>query len=311
MLRWRLATVDDLARLEEMAKTEEFDVGYSNWILYYSISPDSFYVLEDCFGENSKTIVGYLSRNKIDERTMLNHHMLILPPYRKAGIMQSFLTELDRDWSGTIVSNANPYGARLIASLDPNSALWRGPQFIGYFGSLLPDRIHFSNNNNTSVQLTNCDLLAVTKENLNQVLDYDSGKIHPTCRDAFLTSWMIPERESAAAALALCAMRHGTVVGYGVMRKISDTYYDMAPVYADDDAVAMGLMKQLCAWLVQIAGSGVRIYYAFPVDQKPSVRLAEELGLKIEDHETRIYQRELVENLPWKHCYAIHQFWLI
>ncbi|KRX15560.1 G/T mismatch-specific thymine DNA glycosylase [Trichinella nelsoni] len=279
--------------------------------LQSSLYSDSFYVLEDCLGENSKIIVGYLSRNKIDERTMLNHHMLILPPYRKAGIMQSFLTELDRDWSGPIVSNANPYGARLIASLDPDRALWRGPQFIGYFGSLLPDRIHFSNNNNSVLQLTNCDLLEVTKENLNQVLHYDSGKIHPTCRDAFLTSWMIPERESAAAALALCAMRHGTVVGYGVMRKISDTYYDMAPVYADDDAVAMGLMKQLCAWLVQIAGSGVRIYYAFPIDQKPSVRLAEELGLKIEDHETRIYQRELVENLPWKHCYAIHQFWLI
>ncbi|VDP43028.1 unnamed protein product, partial [Soboliphyme baturini] len=135
MPRWRLATTLDLARIEELSLGVEFEQGVHNWQLYFETSPDTFYVLES---EDYGQVVGYLSRNHIGGGVMLNHHIVMLPEFRRRCAVQGLLRQLRQQWPGPVVSNVNAIGLTLLQSYLEHNRIFYGPRFIGYYG-FLPD----------------------------------------------------------------------------------------------------------------------------------------------------------------------------
>lgn len=83
-LIFRPAKVEDLVHFDELVAREHFDLGLHNWKLYYSLSPEDFWVLID--PENEK-LVGISTGNLLRNDMLWGQQVVVDPEYRKKKLM--------------------------------------------------------------------------------------------------------------------------------------------------------------------------------------------------------------------------------
>lgn len=75
------AKPEDLIHFDNIVAKEQFDQGLHNWKLYYSLSPEDFWVLLD--PEENRKIVGIFTANTVTKDFIWGQQCVILPEYRK------------------------------------------------------------------------------------------------------------------------------------------------------------------------------------------------------------------------------------
>ncbi|GII94123.1 GNAT family N-acetyltransferase [Sinosporangium siamense] len=103
-------------------------------------------------------------------------------------------------------------------------------------------------------------------------------RFFPAARDAFLASWVsLPDRT------ALAVLRDGELQGFGVVRPAAGAWR-IGPLYAASENVALSLVSALAA-----GKPGLPIAIDVPDINKPSVAMAERLGLRPSFEAARMY----------------------
>lgn len=108
--------------------------------------------------------------------------------------------------------------------------------------------------------------------------DYDRS-FFPEDRSAFLERWVAPPDGHALACI-----RPGGLRGYGVIRRCRSGY-KLGPLFADDAAIARGLMSALCARVPAEA----EVFLDVPETNPSAVRLASECGMSPVFETARMY----------------------
>lgn len=125
----RKAKEEDLETFEQIASTVHFDIGLHNWKLYYSISPDGYWVFEE---PKKKIIVGILSGHSINDEFFWGHQVIILPEYRqKSRFRRTVPLVMHKPYFATNRNVTNIFAFRH----DPVSF---GHKLIGFSGRLNP-----------------------------------------------------------------------------------------------------------------------------------------------------------------------------
>lgn len=113
------------------------------------------------------------------------------------------------------------------------------------------------------------------------ILDYDE-QVFPASRPRFLDAWM-----KAPGHVARAAIRDGRVAGFGVIRP-SRAGRKVGPLFADDRAVAEGLLADLLAGSTDGA-VGDEVFLDVPEPTSAAMALAEAIGLAPVFETARMY----------------------
>lgn len=104
------------------------------------------------------------------------------------------------------------------------------------------------------------------------------AELFPAPRPGFLTNWI-----TLPGAMALAAVKDGTVTGFGVIRPCHSGF-KIGPLYAADGEIA----RDLVLALGRAAGAGP-VFLDVPEPNAAGVRLAEEFGLTPQFETARMY----------------------
>lgn len=120
--------VEEFEKLEEIASTVQFDIGIHNWHVYYSVSPNDFWVFVE---PKENKIVGLFTGNGINEEFFLGHLMILLPEYRK----KSTFRRAGPIFVGSHAHFATNRNATSIFAFrhDP---IYFGHKLIGFYGKI-------------------------------------------------------------------------------------------------------------------------------------------------------------------------------
>lgn len=314
MLRLRKATEQDLDQINELATSIEFEQGIHNWTLYYRTSPRTFYVYENLQPTSNRRqneIVGYVTRNLIFSGCILTHHIMILPEYRNQRLTKDLLKQLDVNFDGIIVANYNNKALKLVNGVKQQKPVVFGPKYTGYYG-FLPSTLpaNWSTVTSTMNECSDYSLCPVDASNIELILQYDQT-LHPSDRSNFMKQWLLPTDDSDHT-IAYCAMAAGHVVGYGAVRMMTESYYDLAPVYADSKEIAERILRTLVIELWTRKQNTVELYVSFPAEQKTTLKFCLDLGLHWHYAEMRTYENVSTQpQLPWHKVFSAHEFWLL
>lgn len=314
MLRLRKATEEDLDQINELATSIEFEQGIHNWTLYYRTSPRTFYVYENVNPSTERRkneIVGYVTRNLIFNTCVLTHHIMILPEYRNQRLAKDLLKKLDVDFDGIVVANYNNKALKLVRGVGQQKPVVFGPKYTGYYGFLPRELPKSWNNVDVSTTSSEVSLYAINSSNIDAVLKYDQT-LHPSDRSDFMRQWLLPDADATHMTIACCVVKNDKVIGYGAARMMTDSYYDLAPVYADSKDIAERILRYLSVELWSKKGDSVELYVSFPAEQTVTLKFCLDLGLKWHYAEMRTYENVSKQpNLPWHKVFSAHEFWLL
>ena len=128
------------------------------------------------------------------------------------------------------------------------------------------------------------------------IANYDAP-FFPEQRHTFLRAWV-----SAPHHHALCYFEHGTVKGYGVIRRCR-TGHKIGPLCADTPDIAEALYDALCARI----GAGIPVFLDVPETNPHAVTLAEQHHMKRVFETARMY-RGVAPEIDIARLYGVTSF---
>lgn len=157
-----------------------------------------------------------------------------------------------------------------------------------------------------STPFTSETVVKLSPDSFLDLCNYDR-EIVLTDRMNFLRDFALPNNSTLAKCL-LALDQNKTVKGYGVLRLCSD-YYTIAPVYADNNDIAMALLTGLC----RLVPEGSRLHIPFHAECNSTLGLCHQLCFIQCTSEVRTYRSDafaaLGRQLDLNRVYAIQEYW--
>ncbi|KAI7685378.1 hypothetical protein SSS_05019, partial [Sarcoptes scabiei] len=144
------------------------------------------------------------------------------------------------------------------------------------------------------------EISTITAESLPKIIEYDSN-IHGYVRAKLLSNVI---REKDTASLMAIDISSQTVLGYGCIRTNNIGKAMIGPLYADNDAIAELLMRNLFNNLAGPMSSGL-LYMT--LDSNPGgERIAEKIGMRKHEEISRLFLHKPTLNVDWNRVFCIH-----
>lgn len=291
-------SVDNLAELDEIMKVGHFNWGVFNWRCCFDASPETFYFVV----KNGKRI-GVYTENKMTDKFIYGHAMVILPQYRSKGAMHWIYGRFaEKNKENKNVENiADNKNSLVLSGLKMSFII--GHKIIEYGGNIKLKGLK------KLICPENISLKQVeNEEDLRKIISFDSNlysKINLATirRSKFISDWTSSEH-----AKTIIAIKNNSVAGFGTIRvraSISGIFdFMLCPVYAIDSEVGLKLLETL----IETVPENSFVSLQFPADNLTSLKFCQDYDMKFLYSEFRTYTNKLLP-LPLNNVFSSHDFW--
>ena len=282
----RTASAVDVGLLQEWALREGWGAGIGDIAAFHRADPEGFLLAWD-----DERPVGSISAVRYDDSYSFVGYFIVDPALRGRGIGHR-LFDAALDLIGTAASGLDGVEEQVSTYAS-----------LGYVPSHVTTR-YAGSAAILSAALAEWAMVAqeAVSGDVDGIIEYDAQHV-PARRDSFVRAWLAPASLLPAAPPTARAesprtsyvVGHGhDLRGYATVRPMIGGGSRIGPVFADDEAAALGL---LAACAVTAMSWGEEIAMDIPEPNAAAVRLAESLGMVPRFACTRMYRGE-VRPLP-------------
>lgn len=278
----------DLEKIDEIMKIDNFDVGLSNLTTYYNCSNTALWWCTE--NENGEIVAVDIS-NTMPNGIVYGFALSVRPEYRGKGISNLFTSH----WKD--YPKIGSMTLKSVQILSNNFECWQG-KMLTMFGKVetkLTREYAVANEATADIQFE-----TIKEENIYKIFAYDVAIIKLD-RQMFLKQWCCNKD-----AIAYCALRHGSCVGFGVLKKFNG-YQGISPLYADDDRVASALFAKLIEHL-----KGGFLYVPAQSHQRATMEFCSRLKLNFTSSELINSARpalSFLKTIKTEKVFTSHDYW--
>lgn len=281
----------DLEAVNKFMEIEHYDVGLTNFRIYYNCSNTKLWkLLRDEKGE----IIAIDICNLLPNGVSYGYILIVKPELRGKGISNLFKVH----WAEH--PNMGSESLKSVSIYSDIFQCWRGKMLVFY--GLIPKQAaqaYALVNRKIDIQIER-----ITEKNVSKIYAYDKALIKFD-RKKFLKEWCCTEDSQAVVAT-----KNGKVVGFGVLRNFTGfNRYSISPLYADDDNAATAIFAQLAGYM-----ESVYLYLPAQSHQRVSIHFCQSLSLKFMNSEVRdcdLAALNYVKTIDMNKVYTTHDYWPI
>ncbi|KAL8592147.1 hypothetical protein ACOMHN_033518 [Nucella lapillus] len=243
---------EDLPGVASLMQEEGWNIDFENMAIVYDMQPEAYFVAHNLRGR----IVGHISGNRLNDSVSVLSYLIVSSEHKKQGL-GSRLMKLGREAVGTPTA--------LFYSMEDAINFHKGRSYeTRRFMTLVRDFCLDPEDFATLQDSTEIEVVQAQQVDFDKINKYDSA-VHGIARPEYLSRWLLNNDKVAYAAVDSSS---GDVRGY-----ISLSYYqgrwDVAPLYADSDDIALQLLKKAS----QEIAESVRVFVRIPADSNDGIKL--------------------------------------
>lgn len=254
----RTLRADEMALVIELAAREGWNPGLHDAACFHAADPGGFLV-----AEHRGEAVGCISAVSYAGRFGFIGLYIVAPAWRGKGVGLRLWREGMARLAGQVVGLDGVPAQQDNYRRSGFALAWNNARFAGVArsGGETPPQV---------VPLSTVDFAALCA---------DDRRVFPAPRDAFLRAWIdMPD------ATGLAWVDQGRLVGWGLIRRCREGH-KIAPLVADDPAVARALLAALCATVP----AGDTVYLDVPLPNAEAVAMARAEGMHHVFETARMY----------------------
>ncbi|XP_025096534.1 uncharacterized protein LOC112565344 [Pomacea canaliculata] len=255
-VRVRRMGMRDLQTVKTLMRSEGWNVDFGNMAAVFRIQPAAFFVVETATGD----VIGHCSACVLDKEVAMLSYLLVDNQHQKQGL-------------GSLLMQAAALvlGSRTICFYSVEDAIpfyeKRGFQKRRFQALVRDFSLAHEDFDHLSPPMT-FSIFKSSAVDFSDVNAYDKI-VHGIERGEYLRKWILGSQNVSFVALESTSDR---VIGY-ISMSFASGRWDINPLYADSDDVALHLLKRAA----EEVGEPIRTYVRIPADSSSAIRLFQRL----------------------------------